>query len=174
MRPSLPGALLTAGHPLFPPHPPSLAGKPGVRLTLADLQSQFGVGLKEAAARLGICPTTLQRACRWAVGCRAAEGGLLIAALACTGGAGSRPAVPALHCRPLLPRRLPTVICRSPRRRHGIQRWPRRQLQKVNRALDELEARQMLQPHQHLLGTGAATAAAAGGGFAPGAGPGGR
>jgi hypothetical protein len=95
-------------------------GKPGVRLTLADLQSQFGVGLKEAAARLGICPTTLKRACR----------------------------------------------------RHGIQRWPRRQLQKVNRALDELEARQMLQPHQHLLGTGAAAAAAAGGGFAPGAGPG--
>ncbi len=30
----------------------------------------------------------------------------------------------------------------------------------------------MLQPHQHLLGTGAAAAAAAGGGFAPGAGGG--
>lgn len=38
-----------------------------------------------------------------------------------------------------------------PPRRHGIQRWPRRQLQKVNRALDELEARQMMQPQQHLL-----------------------
>ncbi len=48
-----------------PPVCLSLAGKPGVRLTLADLQSQFGVGLKEAAARLGICPTTLKRACRW-------------------------------------------------------------------------------------------------------------
>lgn len=36
------------------------------------------------------------------------------------------------------------------RRRHGIQRWPRRQLAKVNKALDELEARQMLQPQQHL------------------------
>ena len=54
-------------------------GKPGVRLRLEDLQSHFGVGLKEAAARLGICPTTLKRACR----------------------------------------------------RHGIQRWPRRQLQKA-------------------------------------------
>ncbi|KAL4424685.1 hypothetical protein ABPG77_004492 [Micractinium sp. CCAP 211/92] len=74
-------------------------GKPGVRLTLADLQSHFGVGLKEAAARLGICPTTLKRACR----------------------------------------------------RHGIQRWPRRQLQKVNRALDELEARQMLQTTQQAV-----------------------
>ncbi|KAL4420427.1 hypothetical protein ABPG75_010083 [Micractinium tetrahymenae] len=74
-------------------------GKPGVRLTLADLQSHFGVGLKEAAARLGICPTTLKRACR----------------------------------------------------RHGIQRWPRRQLQKVNRALDELEARQMLQTQQQAV-----------------------
>ncbi len=43
-----------------------VAGKPGVRLTLEDLQSQFGVGLKEAANRLGICLTTLKRACRWA------------------------------------------------------------------------------------------------------------
>eukprot|EP00887_Chlorella_sp_A99_P004335 scaffold15.g4335.t1 len=67
--------------------------KPGVRLRLEDLQSQFGVGLKEAAARLGICPTTLKRACR----------------------------------------------------RHGIQRWPRRQLQKVNKALDEMEQQQALQ-----------------------------
>lgn len=35
-------------------------GKPGKRLRLADLQGQFGVGLKEAANRLGICPTTLK------------------------------------------------------------------------------------------------------------------
>ena len=35
-------------------------GKPGKRLQLTDLQSQFGVGLKEAAIRLGICPTTLK------------------------------------------------------------------------------------------------------------------
>ncbi len=35
-------------------------GKPGKRLRLEDLQSQFGVGLKEAAYRLGICPTTLK------------------------------------------------------------------------------------------------------------------
>ena len=40
------------------------AGKPGKRLRLEDLQSQFGVGLKEAALRLGICATTLKRACR--------------------------------------------------------------------------------------------------------------
>ncbi|KAK9919128.1 hypothetical protein WJX75_009606 [Coccomyxa subellipsoidea] len=63
-------------------------GKPGKRLRLEDLQSQFGVGLKEAANRLGICPTTLKRACR----------------------------------------------------RHGIQRWPRRQLLKLSRAIDQINA----------------------------------
>nr|BBA57679.1 nitrate assimilation regulatory protein [Parachlorella kessleri] len=90
-------------------------GKPGVRLSLEDLQSQFGVGLKEAAARLGICPTTLKRACRQA------EGGA---------GAGTR---------------------------HGIQRWPRRQLMKVNQALDQMEAQaplgalaQQAQQSQHM------------------------
>ena len=45
----------------------------------ADLQAQFGVGLREAASNLRICPTTLKRACR----------------------------------------------------RHGIKRWPRRQLAKL-------------------------------------------
>ena len=63
------------------------AGKPGVNISLKALQGQFGVGLKEAANRLGVCPTTLKRACR----------------------------------------------------RHGIQRWPRRALQKVSRALDDME-----------------------------------
>jgi hypothetical protein len=63
-------------------------GKPGKRLRLEDLQSQFGVGLKEAANRLGICPTTLKRACR----------------------------------------------------RHGIQRWPRRQLLKLSKAIDQINA----------------------------------
>ncbi|KAK9840618.1 hypothetical protein WJX81_004617 [Elliptochloris bilobata] len=63
-------------------------GKPGKRLRLEDLQGQFGVGLKEAANRLGICPTTLKRACR----------------------------------------------------RHGIQRWPRRQLVKLSRAIDQINA----------------------------------
>ncbi|CAL5220105.1 g2057 [Coccomyxa viridis] len=63
-------------------------GKPGKKLRLEDLQSQFGVGLKEAANRLGICPTTLKRACR----------------------------------------------------RHGIQRWPRRQLLKLSRAIDQINA----------------------------------
>ncbi|GAB4817190.1 hypothetical protein N2152v2_004236 [Parachlorella kessleri] len=33
-------------------------------LTLEDLQPHFGYGLKEAASRLGICPTTLKRTCR--------------------------------------------------------------------------------------------------------------
>ena len=39
-------------------------GAPNRQVTLQDLQNQFGYGLKEAAARLGICPTTLKRACR--------------------------------------------------------------------------------------------------------------
>ena len=51
------------------------------------LQAHFGVGLKEAAKRLGVCATTLKRACR----------------------------------------------------RHGIKRWPRRQLMKLSRALDGVE-----------------------------------
>jgi hypothetical protein len=67
--------------------------KSGVKLTLADLQGQFGVGLKEAAGQLGVCTTTLKRACR----------------------------------------------------RHGIQRWPRRALQKVSRTLDEMERRGALE-----------------------------
>lgn len=36
----------------------------GKHLTYKDLAKHFGVGLKEAAATLGICPTTLKRACR--------------------------------------------------------------------------------------------------------------
>ncbi|KAI8470626.1 MAG: RWP-RK domain-containing protein [Monoraphidium minutum] len=36
----------------------------GRRLTYEDLQAQFGLGLKDAAANLGICATTLKRACR--------------------------------------------------------------------------------------------------------------
>eukprot|EP00884_Botryococcus_braunii_P002861 jgi/Botrbrau1/12576/Bobra.0169s0109.2 len=64
------------------------SGKPGKKLKYEDLRSQFGVGLKEAASRLGICPTTLKRACR----------------------------------------------------RHGIQRWPRRTLLKLQRALDQISA----------------------------------
>ncbi|KAK9868521.1 hypothetical protein WJX84_003456 [Apatococcus fuscideae] len=60
----------------------------GKRLQLQDLQVQFGVGLREAAKRLGICPTTLKRACR----------------------------------------------------RHGIQRWPRRQLVKLSKAIDQIQA----------------------------------
>ena len=46
-----------------------------------DMQAQFGVGLREAATNLKICPTTLKRACR----------------------------------------------------RHGITRWPRRQLARLHR-----------------------------------------
>ena len=63
----------------------NLNPKSGVNLTFQDLQSHFGVGLKEAAAALGVCVTTLKRACR----------------------------------------------------RHGIQRWPRRALAKVSKALEE-------------------------------------
>lgn len=65
-------------------------GKQGVQLSLEKLQSQFGVGLKDAAARLGVCATTLKRACR----------------------------------------------------KHGIQRWPRRAIHKVSRALDDMERRE--------------------------------
>jgi RWP-RK domain len=35
-------------------------GKPGKKLQLHELQAQFGLGLKEAAARLRVCPTTLK------------------------------------------------------------------------------------------------------------------
>ncbi|GMH39305.1 hypothetical protein BSKO_07203 [Bryopsis sp. KO-2023] len=45
-------------------HDNRLGGGAGKRLTYKDLQAQFAVGLKEAATRLGICPTTLKRACR--------------------------------------------------------------------------------------------------------------
>lgn len=45
-------------------HDNRLGGGAGKRLTYTDLQAQFAVGLKEAATRLGICPTTLKRACR--------------------------------------------------------------------------------------------------------------
>ncbi|KAF8067127.1 NLP6 [Scenedesmus sp. PABB004] len=58
----------------------------GRKLTFEDLQAQFGRGLKEAAANLGICATTLKRACR----------------------------------------------------RNGITRWPRRQIQKLNRTLHQM------------------------------------
>ncbi|KAK9835194.1 hypothetical protein WJX81_005064 [Elliptochloris bilobata] len=69
------------------------AGGAGKRLSLAELQAHFNLGLREAANRLGICPTTLKRACR----------------------------------------------------RHGIQRWPRRQLAKLSRA-DTASACDMLRP----------------------------
>lgn len=36
----------------------------GRKLTLDVLQTQFGKGLKEAAESLGMCATTLKRACR--------------------------------------------------------------------------------------------------------------
>lgn len=58
----------------------------GRRLTYEDLQAQFGKGLKEAAANMGICATTLKRACR----------------------------------------------------RHGIKRWPRRQIVKLSKALTQV------------------------------------
>lgn len=67
----------------------ALNTKAGASLTFEDLQSHFGVGLKEAAAALGICVTTLKRACR----------------------------------------------------RHGIQRWPRRALAKVSKALEEVNGK---------------------------------
>jgi len=76
-------------------NPKTGSGKPGAQLSLEDLKGQFGVGLKDAAAALGVCTTTLKRACR----------------------------------------------------RHGIQRWPRRALQKVAKALDEIERRGAMNTH---------------------------
>ena len=35
----------------------------GLRLHLKDVQAQFGLGLKAAAKNLGVCATTLKRAC---------------------------------------------------------------------------------------------------------------
>ncbi|GLC44355.1 hypothetical protein PLESTB_000478300 [Pleodorina starrii] len=61
-------------------------GGAGKRLRFEDLQAQFGLGLKEAANNLGICATTLKRACR----------------------------------------------------RHGIKRWPRRQIAKLSKALNQM------------------------------------
>ncbi len=58
----------------------------GRRLTYEDLQAQFGTGLKEAAVNLGVCATTLKRACR----------------------------------------------------RNGITRWPRRQIAKLSRTLNQV------------------------------------
>lgn len=136
------------------------AGKPGVRLTLEDLQSHFGVGLKEAANRLGICPTTLKRACRCVcLGLECVLGWLACRwCLECTCRPEGARCACSSHPPVLLGRPCPA------RRRHGIQRWPRRQLQKVNKALDELEARQMMQPQQHLAGNGALGSGALGSG----------
>ncbi|KAG1674596.1 hypothetical protein FOA52_001845 [Chlamydomonas sp. UWO 241] len=63
-----------------------VAGGAGRRLRYEDLQAQFGLGLKDAANNLGICATTLKRACR----------------------------------------------------RHGIKRWPRRQIAKLSKALNQM------------------------------------
>jgi hypothetical protein len=63
-------------------------------LTLQDLQGQFGCGLKEAASNLGVCVTTLKRACR----------------------------------------------------SHGIARWPRRQLVRLQRALKDVDGALQVSP----------------------------
>ncbi|GAX79766.1 hypothetical protein CEUSTIGMA_g7207.t1, partial [Chlamydomonas eustigma] len=63
-----------------------VGGGAGKRLRYEDLQAQFGLGLKEAAVNMGICATTLKRACR----------------------------------------------------RHGIKRWPRRQIAKLSKALNQM------------------------------------
>ncbi|KAK9816787.1 hypothetical protein WJX72_005105 [[Myrmecia] bisecta] len=59
-----------------------VGGGAGKRLSLQELEARYGLGLRDAAASLRICPTTLKRACR----------------------------------------------------RHGITRWPRRQLAKMGRS----------------------------------------
>ena len=73
-------------------------GKPGKKLRLEDLQSQFGVGLKEAANRLGICPTTL-KVYPWTVtGYQIPCLGIMWPSLLCyTPEPDSRKLCPALH-----------------------------------------------------------------------------
>eukprot|EP00884_Botryococcus_braunii_P010423 jgi/Botrbrau1/19382/Bobra.0338s0012.1 len=65
-----------------------IGGGAGRRLTFEDLQACFAYGLRDAASRLNICPTTLKRACR----------------------------------------------------RHGIHRWPRRQIAKQERRMGNAAA----------------------------------
>ena len=53
------------------PHQPNFVGESPSQgqskaaLTRQDLEKHFGYGLKEAAVRLGVCNTTLKRACRY-------------------------------------------------------------------------------------------------------------
>ena len=45
----------------------STGGQNKAGLTKEDLEKHFGLGLKEAALQLGVCNTTLKRACRQAL-----------------------------------------------------------------------------------------------------------
>jgi hypothetical protein len=87
-----------------------------VRLRLKDLEPYFQLGLKQAATELGICPSTLKRACR--CGCVAGAS----RHVCCIAECAAAPTVPYMcifagKCI-LLP------LCR----RNGILRWPRRQM----------------------------------------------
>ncbi len=144
------------------------AGKPGKKLRLEQLQSHFGVGLKEAASRLGICATTLKRACRrhGAAHCHSTcRGRLENARLASTyrqsiHAAYARVSHAALCWVGLLltsqsvePDRAESrqsldfddaLLCSRQisllfEMRAGIQRWPRRQLLKMSKAMDSLD-----------------------------------
>ena len=85
------------------------AGGAGKRLSLAELQAHFNLGLREAAYRLGICPTTLKaRACHTPVCCAGGAccplHGLLVRARACLraeGRGGSASASVGSLCLPM-------------------------------------------------------------------------
>ena len=106
-------------------------------LTLADLQAQFGIGLKEAAVNLGICITTLKRACRCA-----AVAGVLAGWLAGLLGRHSdslRACPRASTGRPFILGPPFTCVCLGCRR-YGIARWPRRSLAKLQRARKDVDS----------------------------------
>ena len=93
-------------------------GGAGNRLSLQELQAHFSLGLREAANRLGICPTTLKARAR--------------PRPALHGPAALR--AHAAHAAARARRRAEAGVARAQRacRRHGIQRWPRRQLAKLS------------------------------------------
>lgn len=120
--------------------------KTGRNLSLEDLQSQFGVGLREAAQRLGTCCIGIGKP-RWCHVKKHTKGisSLLqkvIADDACCAACTPRcllHIVCASRCVRSITGICPTTLKRACRR-HGIQRWPRRQLLKISKAIDQIQA----------------------------------
>lgn len=123
---SLPPSLETCGEETHSSHVHT--GHIPPPYSMEDLQQHFNVGLKEAAAKLGICPTTLKRACRR---CVCVQWLLYSFPL-------------SLHNNEL-PRLSPRVTPQALHvnnshthihtHRFGIQRWPRRAIAKLQRQM---------------------------------------